>query len=171
MAPRPDPTGRPPTGRSDPNFGVPGVPIFPLPFGIQTAVSVNPFGGPNNTAGGMPIPLTPINPFLPNGITVFPGGFPLYRNGVLIGAVGVSGDGVDQDDIISASATVGFEAPTTIRSDRICLPGRAPALREIPAELVALGRLARITPCQRDPPPCAGSGGPSFASSARSSWR
>jgi len=26
---------------------------------------------------------------------------PLYRNGVLIGAVGVSGDGVDQDDMIA----------------------------------------------------------------------
>ena len=37
---------------------------------------------------------------LPNGITIFPGGFPLYRNGQLIGAIGVSGDGVDQDDIV-----------------------------------------------------------------------
>ncbi len=36
------------------------------------------------------------DPNLPNGITIFPGGFPLYRNGQLIGAIGVSGDGVDQ---------------------------------------------------------------------------
>jgi uncharacterized protein GlcG (DUF336 family) len=36
-----------------------------------------------------------------NGIQIFPGGVPLYRNGVLIGAVGVSGDGVDQDDMIA----------------------------------------------------------------------
>ena len=35
------------------------------------------------------------DPNLPNGITIFPGGFPLYRNGVLIGAIGISGDGVD----------------------------------------------------------------------------
>ncbi len=36
-----------------------------------------------------------------NGIQIFPGGVPVYRNGVLVGAVGVSGDGVDQDDMIA----------------------------------------------------------------------
>ncbi|MGL6291426.1 MAG: heme-binding protein [Silanimonas sp.] len=36
-----------------------------------------------------------------NGIQIFPGGVPIYRNGVLVGAVGVSGDGVDQDDMIA----------------------------------------------------------------------
>lgn len=60
----------------------------------------------------------PPNPNLPNGITIFPGGFPLYRKGVLIGAIGVSGDGVDQDDLISAAGTVGFQAPLAIRADR-----------------------------------------------------
>lgn len=60
----------------------------------------------------------PIDPNLPNGITIFPGGFPLYRNGQLIGAVGVSGDGIDQDDIVAASATAGFLAPDEIRADR-----------------------------------------------------
>ena len=58
------------------------------------------------------------NPHLPNGITIFPGGFPLYRNGVMIGAIGVSGDGIDQDDLIAAAGTVGFEAPPDIRADR-----------------------------------------------------
>jgi uncharacterized protein GlcG (DUF336 family) len=38
-------------------------------------------------------------PILANGLQIFPGGFPIYRNGVLIGAVGISGDGVDQDDM------------------------------------------------------------------------
>jgi uncharacterized protein GlcG (DUF336 family) len=64
-----------------------------------------------------------VNPFLPNGITIFPGGYPLYRNGVLIGAVGVSGDGVDQDDLIGAAATVGFEAPDAIRADEFSYRG------------------------------------------------
>jgi len=60
---------------------------------------------------------------LPNGITIFPGGFPLYRNGVLIGAIGVSGDGVDQDDIVGASGTHDFLAPMSIRSDEFFFRG------------------------------------------------
>jgi uncharacterized protein GlcG (DUF336 family) len=60
---------------------------------------------------------------LPNGITIFPGGFPLYRNGVLIGAIGVSGDGVDQDDIVGASGTHDFLAPMPIRSDEFFFNG------------------------------------------------
>jgi uncharacterized protein GlcG (DUF336 family) len=39
-------------------------------------------------------------PVLLNGLQVFPGGFPIYRNATLIGGIGVSGDGVDQDDMI-----------------------------------------------------------------------
>jgi uncharacterized protein GlcG (DUF336 family) len=60
---------------------------------------------------------------LPNGITIFPGGFPLYRNGVLIGAIGVSGDGVDQDDIVSSSGTVGFQPNPSIRADNFTYLG------------------------------------------------
>jgi uncharacterized protein GlcG (DUF336 family) len=60
---------------------------------------------------------------LPNGITIFPGGVPLYRNGVLIGAVGVSGDGVDQDDLVASAASAGFEAPAEKRSDQLVLRG------------------------------------------------
>jgi len=40
-------------------------------------------------------------PNLPNGIQIFPGSVPIYRGGQLIGGIGVSGDGVDQDDMIS----------------------------------------------------------------------
>ena len=36
-----------------------------------------------------------------NGIVFFPGSTPLYRNGELIGGFGVSGDGVDQDDVVT----------------------------------------------------------------------
>ena len=60
---------------------------------------------------------------LPNGITIFPGGFPLYRNGVLIGAIGVSGDGIDEDDLISASGTVGFQPSPAIRADNFTFLG------------------------------------------------
>jgi uncharacterized protein GlcG (DUF336 family) len=58
-----------------------------------------------------------LEPELPNGITVFPGGFPLYRAGVLIGAIGVSGDGIEQDDLIAASGAVGWHPSTALRAD------------------------------------------------------
>ncbi len=77
------------------------------------------------------------NPNLPNGITVFPGGFPLYRirgDGVpvLVGAVGISGDGVDQDDIVGISATVGYTAPLNIRADAFILGGARLPYAKIP---------------------------------------
>jgi uncharacterized protein GlcG (DUF336 family) len=68
---------------------------------------------------------TGIRADLPNGITIFPGGIPLYRNGVLIGAIGVSGDGVDQDDIVAASGTHDFLAPDAIRADQFSFRGTA----------------------------------------------
>ena len=37
---------------------------------------------------------------LQNGMQIFPGGVPIYRGGTLVGAIGVSGDGIDQDDMI-----------------------------------------------------------------------
>ena len=68
-------------------------------------------------------PFTPPVAQFPNGITIFPGGFPLYRNGVLIGAIGISGDGIDQDDIVGASGTERFSAPFEIRADRFGMEG------------------------------------------------
>ena len=65
----------------------------------------------------------PGNPNLPNGITIFPGGFPLYRKSELIGAIGVSGDGVDQDDIIAASGCEDFLADPNIRADTFAYQG------------------------------------------------
>jgi len=59
----------------------------------------------------------PIACTIPNGITLFPGGLPLYRDGVLVGAVGVSGDGVDQDDVIAFAGAKGFEPPENVRCD------------------------------------------------------
>ncbi len=40
-------------------------------------------------------------PQLANGTQIFPGSVPIYRGSVLVGAIGVSGDGVDQDDMIA----------------------------------------------------------------------
>lgn len=79
--------------------------------------------------GGPAVPCTSI-PNLPNGIQIFPGSVPLYKNGVLAGAIGISGDGVDQDDLIGAAGANGFSPPTNIRSDQIFVRGvRLPFLK------------------------------------------
>jgi uncharacterized protein GlcG (DUF336 family) len=65
---------------------------------------------------------------LDNGIQIFPGSVPVYRGNVLVGGIGVSGDGIDQDDMISflglnngaLRAGGGLSnAPNAIRADRI----------------------------------------------------
>ncbi|WP_211907411.1 heme-binding protein [Pikeienuella piscinae] len=65
---------------------------------------------------------------LANGAQIFAGSVPIYRNNVLIGGIGVSGDGIDQDDMISAlglrraGLALGGglgHAPPAIRSDTI----------------------------------------------------
>lgn len=71
-------------------------------------------------------------PEIRNGITLFAGGFPIYRGGQLIGAIGLSGDGLEQDDFLPFLAIdqVGKElggnginnAPIAIRADQLA-PG------------------------------------------------
>ena len=76
---------------------------------------------------------------LANGITIFPGGVPLYIGGHLVGAVGVSGDGVDQDDLISFSGAHGFEAPAPIRSDSLSAANAASFLNSKVAAMSTSG--------------------------------
>jgi uncharacterized protein GlcG (DUF336 family) len=65
-----------------------------------------------------------------SGVVFFPGSEPLYINGVLVGGLGVSGDGVDQDDYVTAGGAAGFEAPADIRADQIVIDGvRLPYLK------------------------------------------
>jgi uncharacterized protein GlcG (DUF336 family) len=58
-------------------------------------------------------------PGLKNGLQIFAGSVPLYKNGQFAGAIGVSGDGIDQDDLVAAMGSTGFESPTNQRSDRV----------------------------------------------------
>jgi uncharacterized protein GlcG (DUF336 family) len=66
---------------------------------------------------------------LENGIQIFPGSVPIYRGDQLIGGLGVSGDGIDQDDMISflglhnAGLRVGGigNAPKAIRADNVAV--------------------------------------------------
>jgi uncharacterized protein GlcG (DUF336 family) len=53
-----------------------------------------------------------------SGIVFFPGSAGLFRSGALVGGLGVSGDGVDQDDYVTNAGTKGFEAPAGIRADQ-----------------------------------------------------
>ena len=100
--------------------------LFTLGLTPDSAVGCSTFAGSNL--------LPPRNPFafprsaLANGAQIFAGSVPIYRNGVLVGGLGVSGDGIDQDDMISSLALrrAGLKlqnglghAPEAIRSDQI----------------------------------------------------
>ena len=68
-----------------------------------------------------------------SGVVFFPGSLPLYRNGALVGGLGVSGDGVDQDDFVTAGAVDAacglggpcgipdFQAAASIRADQVVI--------------------------------------------------
>jgi uncharacterized protein GlcG (DUF336 family) len=56
-----------------------------------------------------------------NGIVFFPGSVPLYRGTTLVGALGISGDGVEQDDYVADGGAVSFQAPANIRADQIVI--------------------------------------------------
>lgn len=58
-----------------------------------------------------------------SGIVFFPGSLPLYRNGEVIGGLGISGDGVEQDDYVTFGGAVGFEPPGNIRADHVFVNG------------------------------------------------
>lgn len=71
-------------------------------------------------------------PRLANGMQIFPGSVPIYRGGTLVGGIGVSGDGIDQDDMIAflglhqAGIALGGSinnAPRDIRADRLSPAG------------------------------------------------
>ena len=69
---------------------------------------------------------------LANGTQIFPGSVPIYRGDTLVGGIGVSGDGIEQDDMISflgvhqASLSLGGainNAPPEIRADNLSPQG------------------------------------------------
>lgn len=60
----------------------------------------------------------PVNQFQ-NGIVFFPGSTALYKGGKIVGGLGISGDGVDQDDFDTANAAANFLPDPSIRADQI----------------------------------------------------
>jgi uncharacterized protein GlcG (DUF336 family) len=72
----------------------------------------------------------PTNVALQNGVVFFPGATPIYKSSILVGGFGVSGDGVDQDDVVTKSGAAGFLPPPALQADMFSVRGvRLPFLK------------------------------------------
>ena len=120
--------------------GMDGTP--PAPFSILNDPGIDPRTGLDN---GPPLPASVYqsvygyDSFHPgtnfreaasanqDGVVFFPGSSVLYKliNGALmpVGGLGVSGDGVNQDDIITAFAAANFGPPPSVRADQFFVGG------------------------------------------------
>jgi uncharacterized protein GlcG (DUF336 family) len=136
-------------GRPQGPFSRPIAQFNPFSTGLQSALILTNLGQHLQFVTGASITDTPQRcTFIPdaapgrnrlqNGIQIFPGSVPIYRGNTLVGAIGVSGDGIDQDDMISflgthnAGVRVGGigNAPAAIRSDNILVtPSGGSAVR------------------------------------------
>jgi uncharacterized protein GlcG (DUF336 family) len=81
---------------------------------------------------------------LANGIQIFPGAVPIYRGDQLVGAIGVSGDGVDQDDMVA------FLGVARSRLTGSAAPNNAPLSRRSD-QLVPNGARLRYVSCPQAP--------------------
>lgn len=85
----------------------------------------------------------------PLGLSADPGGFPLYKNGTVVGGVGVVADGLysldknlmdtDQnlDEIIAFAASYGFAAPANRRADHITADGKTLRFSDVDASSIS----------------------------------
>jgi uncharacterized protein GlcG (DUF336 family) len=117
--------------------GADGTP--PGPFSILNDGGSNPLNGLNT---GAPLPNydfnsvegyvafhpsanfhDPNNPQNQNGVVFFPGSSPLYK-GAIVGGLGVSGDGVTEDDTVTYAASSGYATPPNVtRADQVFVRG------------------------------------------------
>jgi uncharacterized protein GlcG (DUF336 family) len=108
-------------------FGQPSGPLFGVQFSQLPCSDLNTrFNGVGPSAGPQRSPL---------GLSADSGGLPLYKNGTVVGGIGVISDGVygldrdirdrdvDDDEVIALAGTFGFEAPADRRADRITAGG------------------------------------------------
>ncbi len=65
----------------------------------------------------------PLNIANQNGVVFFPGSTPLYKSTALAGGFGISGDGVDQDDVVTFFGNDGYRALAAIMSDKFYVRG------------------------------------------------
>jgi uncharacterized protein GlcG (DUF336 family) len=109
----------------------------PFSTGLQLDLVMNQLVQHVLYVAGAPVTDTPQNctnntiAELPNGLQIFPGSVPIYRGSTLVGGIGVSGDGVDQDDMVSflglheAGQILGTinNAPQAMRADQLTPQG------------------------------------------------
>ena len=83
-----------------------GLPVPDSPVGCASFALPNDLANPTDTVNTPLIPVRQPSRFalgpLANGAQIFAGSVPIYRGNTLIGGIGVSGDGIDQDDMISS---------------------------------------------------------------------
>jgi len=104
------------------NFG--GQPLFPPGIDHEIAPTPGPwfdlyaYDSANPcTEGPGPSRGANRNYFNQSGIVWFAGSVPLYKDRRLVGGLGVSGDGVEQDDYVSQLGSEGFHPPDELRVD------------------------------------------------------
>ena len=96
--------------------------------------------------------ITPENAGNQNGVVLFPGSAPLYKDttgsgmrSTLIGALGASGDGVFQDDDITSVASVAYAPPANVdRADQVKVRGRATAVPQVQSQSAPAAQWAEI---------------------------
>jgi uncharacterized protein GlcG (DUF336 family) len=73
--------------------------------------------------------IQPANP-RQSGVVFFAGSIPLYRGRTLVGGLGISGDGVEQDDYVSFLGAAGFVPPEDLWANQVFVRGvRLPFLK------------------------------------------
>jgi uncharacterized protein GlcG (DUF336 family) len=78
---------------------------------LLTGKPQSPLGCANSNGKGLPA-VSGGKTQLADGLQIFSGGFPIYRGSTLVGAIGISGDGIQQDSMISFLGLQNFSEPT-----------------------------------------------------------
>jgi uncharacterized protein GlcG (DUF336 family) len=95
----------------------------------------------------LPAPAPPVvlAPRLSNGLQIFAGAVPIFRGRTLVGGIGISGDGIDQDDMIAFLGLhrAGVELATGV--------GNAPQDMRIDAQPIGGSARVRYVSCPQAP--------------------
>jgi uncharacterized protein GlcG (DUF336 family) len=111
----------------DPNTGLNT--MAPLPPASYTSVLLYDSFHPGSNFRAPPPPVGPSFANR-NGVVFFPGSEAVYVHGAIVGGLGVSGDGVEQDDFVTAAADAGFGPPGYLTADHFFFSGvRLPFLK------------------------------------------